>query len=212
MKLAMLTFCAGEGYKSCMNYGLSSKEKYCKRHNIDFIIEDDSADYFDGQRPLPWYKILMIKKYLPKYDYIFWSDADVLIKNYNFDIRKYIMSRQDVNFIFGEDWNYLNSGNFFIKNSLDSLNMLDLIYAQEHVINNMWWEQAAIIILHKCHKIFANMCYIEKNSRIFNAFNTELLDKEGEACGPYLYQEGDFLIHYPGITPHEVHQLMKKDF
>ena len=47
-----------------MDIGIQSKIKYCKKHNIDFILEDETADYFDKDRRYEWCKILMLKNIL----------------------------------------------------------------------------------------------------------------------------------------------------
>lgn len=210
-KAAMLTFCAGEGYTNCMQHGLNSKVEYCNMHGIDFICEDDSAPYYDGKRPMPWYKILMAKQHLPKYDFVFWSDADVLIKNFNFNINKYFSQHSNANFLFAKDFNAVNTGHFFVNNIEHSMDMLDLIYSQEHVINHMWWEQTAVILLLRDIESFSSRCHIEENGRLFNAFTPDLIEKEGQRAEPYIYKDNDFLIHYPGFKQEQVKSMMQRD-
>ena len=210
-KSAMLTFCAGDDYKHCMRHGLDSKAKYCKLHGIDFICEDDSAPYYDGKRPMPWYKILMIKHHLPKYDFVFWSDADVLIKNFSFSINEYASRHSNINFVFAKDFNAVNTGHFLVNGSEHSMDMLDLIYQQEHVINHMWWEQSAIILLLRDVESFSSKCHVEENGRLFNAFTPDLIQKEGEKAEPYIYKHNDFLIHYPGFKKEQVLRMMERD-
>lgn len=210
-KVAMLTFCAGDGYKRCMQHGLNSKAEYCKLHGIDFICEDDSASYYDGKRPMPWYKISMIKHHLLKYDFVFWSDADVLIKNFSFSINEYASQYRNTNFVFAKDFNAVNTGHFFVNNIEYSMDMLDLIYQQEHVINHMWWEQAAVILLLRDVESFSSRCHIEENGRLFNAFTPDLIEKEGKKVDAYIYKDKDFLIHYPGFKKEQVLRMMKRD-
>jgi FkbM family methyltransferase len=209
--IAMITFCAGEDYKKCMTLGISSKTQYCTKHGIPFIIADEKSACYDKRRPFSWSKIRMIKQYLRDYDYIFWSDADVLIKNFDFDLKAYIGRHPEANFIFSHCWNTINAGNFFIKNTAESMEMLDLIYDQHRYISHGWWEQAAIIHLLKANERFCKMTFIEKESRLFNAYSLTLIAKEGAKSSDFLYQPNDFLIHYCGIDIKTTQKLMQAD-
>ena len=210
--IAMITFCGGVEYKTKMRIGINSKIEYCRIKKIDFICDDETSDCYDSTRPYPWSKILMIKKYLQYYNYLFWSDADVLIKNYDFDLLEYVKSKpSSYNFIFPKCWNYINSGNFFVKNSPESFIMLDLIYSQKQFITHYWYEQQSIIHLLQTNTSFMNMTFFEDNNRLYNSYSPHLLIKEGKKAEQYLYQENDFLIHYCGINVNETSRLMNID-
>tara|TARA_R110002072_G_scaffold60435_3_gene153458 strand:- start:465 stop:2480 length:2016 start_codon:yes stop_codon:yes gene_type:complete len=212
IKIAMITFCAGEEYKKKMKIGVDTKKIYCKKKNIDFILNDESSDCYDNTRPYAWSKILMIKKYLPYYNYIFWSDADVLIKNFDFDLLEYINSKpSSYNFLFTKCWNYINSGNFFIKNTPETFIMLDLIYSQKQFIMHPFWEQQSIIHLLQTNTSFMNMTFLEDNNRLYNSYSHYLLIKEGNKAEKYVYKKNDFLIHYCGINANETSRLMNLD-
>jgi mannan polymerase II complex MNN10 subunit len=195
-----------------MQIVIDSKIKYCQKHKIDFINDDETAKYYDKKRPYSWYKILMIKEYLNNYDYVFWSDADVLIKNFDYDIRKYINdTNKEYNFIFSYCFNGINAGNFFVKNSKTSFESLDLIYSQTRFINNQWWEQMSILYLLDHNSHFKKITFIEKNNRFFNSYSQKLLVKEGSIVKPFCYDENDFLIHYCGLSTDVTSDLMKLD-
>ena len=176
-------------------------------NNIDFIKEDV---LYCEDRPCAWNKIPMTKKYLSSYDYVFWSDADVLIKNYDFDLRKYIEDKNDWDFVFSKCVWGVNSGNFFVKNTDSAIKMLDLIYSQTEFLNHGWWEQMAIIHLLETHEDFKSSCFIEENSRLFNAYTQDLNERSPE-FDQQKYQDGDFLIHYAGIDTDSVRKLMRED-
>ena len=210
--IAMLTFCGGLDYKEKMKVGINSKIEYCKNKKIDFICEDETSDCYDNTRHYSWSKILMIKKYLPYYNYIFWSDADVLIKNYDFDLLEYVNSKpSSYNFIFTKCWNYINCGNFFIKNTPETFIMLDLIYSQKQFITHYWREQQSIIHLLQSNTSFMNMTLLEDNNRLYNSYSRHLLIKEGNKAEKHVYKKNDFLIHYCGINVNETSRLMNID-
>lgn len=207
---AMITFCGGENYKNKMKIGIDSKRKYCAKNNIDFILDDENSSYYDKTRPFSWNKILMIKHYLKLYNFLFWSDADVLIKNMNFNLDKYIQEKDTSNysFIFTRCFNSINAGNFLIKNCPETFDMLDLIYNQTQYIHHGWWEQMAIIHLLENNIEFSKRCYIEKNNRLFNSYSTELKEVGHDE---YKYKDGDFLIHYCGLGAEKTHEFMIQD-
>ena len=205
IKIAMCTFYAGTEYKKKMDIGIQSKIKYCKLHNIDFILEDETADYFDNKRRYEWYKILLLTKHINNYDYLFWSDADVLIKNFDYSLTNYINNlNKDNIFIF------TYCPNFFINNYYNFLNSfrVDLIYNQTQFLNiNLWDQGATVHILQNNPEIFKKT-YIEKNVRLFNAYSIYNWNKIND---PYYYRTGDFLIHYAGINTEHTYKCMVVD-
>ena len=88
MKIGVLTLCIGDKYYEAVKSGIESKKAYCYKHGYDFIL--GSEDIYDKSRPIAWSKIKMIEKYLPKYDFVFCSDADVIIMNENIKLENFI--------------------------------------------------------------------------------------------------------------------------
>ena len=209
MKIAMCTHYAGDEYKKKMDIGIQSKVKYCKKHNIEFILEDETADYFDKDRRYEWCKILMLKKHIKNYDYLFWSDADVLIKNFDYSLLDYLKNCDKTKtFIFTKCYNFINNGNFFIKNDEYSIPVLDVIYNQTEFKDQNCCEQSATINVILNYPLFKNIWYIEPNARLFNAYS---IYHYSEQKAPQDYQNGDFLIHYAGIGTDETNKCMIQD-
>ena len=206
----MCTHYAGTEYKKKMDVGIQSKIKYCKKHNIDFILEDENADYFDNKRRYEWYKILLLKKHINNYDYLFWSDADVLIKNFDFSLTDYINNADPNNiFIFTHCPNFfINNGNFFVKNTPDTIQILDLIYSQTQFLNVNCCEQTATVYVLQNYPNIYSKTYIEKKSRLFNAYSIYNWSKIND---PLYYRDGDFLIHYAGINTELTSSCMSID-
>eukprot|EP00250_Pteridium_aquilinum_P024812 c29641_g1_i1 orf=131-757(+) len=112
LKFAMIT-ChdGGKGVPGRSFEGLAdlvnpNKLSYAKRHGYQFI---DASDLLDKSRPPSWSKILAVRKYLPQYNWIFWNDADDIIKsiagNKNFDEMPDLIVTKDVTGV--------NAGMFF---------------------------------------------------------------------------------------------------
>ena len=58
----------------------------------------------------------MLKKHIKNYDYLFWSDADVLIKNFDYSLLDYLKNCDKTKtFIFTKCYNFINNGKFFYK-------------------------------------------------------------------------------------------------
>jgi len=62
-------------------YTLEIFKKYCSMHNYDLIIGDHNTD-----RHPSWNKVLLLKKYYKKYDYLFWFDVDIIIQQLDYKL------------------------------------------------------------------------------------------------------------------------------
>ena len=84
-RILVLTLCIGADYRRKLQACLESKEAYCKKHGYDYILAGE--EWWDHDRPCAWSKVPFMKKHISdaivsgKYDYIWMSDADVLITN-----------------------------------------------------------------------------------------------------------------------------------
>ena len=190
LKIAICSLAIGDKYKECMKLGIESKIKYCKKHGYDFI-DDESVYHEEGKdRPIAWSKILMVKKYLPYYDYVVWMDADTMITNDEIKLEDYIKEHIDVReFLFTRDISYkINSGVFFVKYSHLSFQFLDLIYSKKEYIDSHTWEQEAINYIH------------DNNINNFHEYSVILPVEKQHLfnCCIGFYKQGMFLIHFYG--------------
>lgn len=188
MKIGVCSLTIGTEYKDATKYGRQSKIEYCEKNNYTFI---EDSEVYDITRPIPWSKILLIKKYLPFYDYILWLDGDTMILNYETKVELMIeeyMNNKD--FLMTRDsGNLINTGVWFIKNTYYSMNILKTIYNHIDYINDPYWEQGAFSDLYS-KNIFdlqSNCTILEQKMR--NIFNATI----------YEYKIGFFLIHLMGI-------------
>ena len=99
-QIAVLTLNIGHLYKKCTGYGTASKIIWCTQHDYTFINEESVYDKNDDPirdengnpifRPIPWYKLKLISKYLPAYDYILWLDGDTILLNMTYTVDDFI--------------------------------------------------------------------------------------------------------------------------
>jgi len=200
MKIAVVTFAVGADYKRAMAPGLESKRSWCARHGYDFHCGGDSV--WDRSRPIPWSKLLYLQSFLNDYDYLFVSDADVLITNPAARIEDVILPELGTKDLLWtlDACDHLNSGNMLLRCSAHSWirSFFDLVWNQKELIHHIWWENAAMIqVLQTVPDHAAHVATCTK-SWLFNAY---LFGPTGLAVDPprRLWQEEDLLLHFAGV-------------
>lgn len=210
-KIAMLTFCVGADYKKAMAPGIESKRAYCARHGYDF--HTDGEDVWDKSKPIPWSKFNFILKYLDAYDYIFWSDADVIILNQDLRLEGQVlpMLPPDRDILWTNDaCNHYNNGHMLIRGRTPwireyfrrCLEQTDLLY-------HIWWDNAAMIKIFETDPEVNRRMHVTKEHWMFNAY---VFGPKDTANDPdvRLYRHGDFLIHFAGVyDPWNIYRMMK---
>lgn len=193
-KIAMLTMCIGSEYQKKWKSAARSKEIYCNLHGYDFIYIKESMD---PSRKAHWTKLKALRKHLENYDWIFYSDADAHIMNFDKKLEDFItaFSRDNKTFlIISRDNVCLNSGNFFMKNCKRSIDYIDASYKNfppqpNYPIGRFlcnFNDQFGMYIESKKPKFKNGVLFVPQ--RVFNAYPCP-------CCGQK-YQAGDFLIHF----------------
>ena len=189
VKIGVCTMSIGEDYKRITRYALANKILYCKKHGYD-LIEDDSI--YREDKPIPWSKLLLMLKYLPKYDYIVWIDSDILIMNSNITLESLIQKYPKHDIICGNDNKMMNTGFLFVKNTKFSKNFLKDVYFNEYDPtedpNNRYqnWEQGSFINLYDKN-------HLKCKQKIFVTEPTEMNSYW------YNYYTGHFVLHFAGV-------------
>lgn len=185
-EIAVLTIAAGEDYYDAVELGIVTKTEYCKRHNYDFIC---LKEVLDPTRPPSWSKLKLIQQVLPKYQWVFWTDADALIMNPNIRLEDLIDDTYSV-VITSDPWACISCGHFFVKNTPWSYALLDTLYARTNCINHLVWEQQAFIETVQEDPMLMQQIKVLPQ-RSMNAF-------PGGPPG-CAYQPGDFIVHFAGF-------------
>lgn len=175
-------------------------KKYSEKYNCDFEFCDHSLD---TDRATAWSKLLLVKRLLKsdKYDYVVWIDDDILITDFNKDIRDFITTDKCI--IIQDDpqrnpaqpfLNYddINSGFIFFKNDDNTFNAIDQIYEMGGVSKfktERNWEQGVVIeFFNRCEQNLFDI----KPYRTFQSFHRGDNSKDQ-------WVMGDFSSHFSGI-------------
>ncbi len=181
---------------------LRSKQAYCDKHGYDFII-GGQEQLEKGDSPL-WVKYRLIQRYLPKYDYVFYSDADVLIMNdtiilediikENMEEKDNILVSVDTHSNIGTNVNRLclNTSNFFVKNDIWSLAFLENVYNQLVFRKHSLADQGAFNHLFYEEDENRENIKIIPNFKIFNS----IFPLPNAEVNLQFYTNNDFLLHY----------------
>jgi hypothetical protein len=210
MHIAVLTFAVGADYKRAMEPGMASKRAYCAQHGYTFL--EGGEDVWDRKKPIPWSKINFILKYLDEYDYLFWSDGDVIITNPERKLEDLLLPLMpaDKDMVWCRDaCGNLNNGNVLFRGrSAWVRDFLHRCYAQEQLTHHIWWDNAAFCFLYETVATDREHIVTVEDPALFNAY---LFDRENsaETNKVRLYKPGDFLIHFAGVyDPWNIHRCM----
>lgn len=185
MKIAILSLAIGESYKKAVYPSQQTKMTYCMRHGYDYI---DDESVYDKTRPIAWSKILLISKYLPKYDYVVWIDADAMIMDLSQKIEDKLQLMKGKDMMVISDWKMINTGVIFVKNTPQVKEFLAVWYAQTDFLNSHNWEQDALVNIHSTgygnvHKVLH--------------VNTHRYEAQIQSY-TFAYKKGHFILHLAG--------------
>ncbi len=208
--IAILTFAVGADYKRAMEPGMASKRAYAARHGYTFL--EGGEDVWDRKRPIPWSKINFILKYLDQYDYLFWSDGDVLITNPDLRLEDHVLpllpSGKDMLWCKDACEN-LNNGNVLFRGrSAWSRDFLERCYQQTDLLHHIWWDNAAFCRLYETNAKDKAMIETCMDPARFNSYIFSRNDRADDP-GIRLYKPGDFLVHFAGVYDSwNIHRFM----
>ena len=129
-----------------------NKARYAARHGYPLFMH---TQRLDSSRPAAWSKLLLVRKYLPYFDWVMWMDCDSFFQNQTMrldgggphegqDENPLLDDRYDV--VISADGVMVNTGVFFVRRSAWSFDFLGRVYGTKEspFINHPWWEQAAM--------------------------------------------------------------------
>jgi len=209
-KTAILTFCVGADYKKAMEPGIQSKREYAKRHGYDF--HTGGEDVWDRDMPIPWSKFNFILKYLDEYDWLFWSDADVIFLNQELKLEDHIFPHlpkdKDIMWTF-DACNHYNNGHLLIRGkSAWVRDYFQRCLQQKDLLYHIWWDNAAMIRLFEKNPEDNKKIHTLKEHWIMNSYLYGPKDTATDTS-TRLYKHGDFLVHFAGVySPMNINRLM----
>ena len=144
MKIAIVTLFTEE-IADYGAIGAANKQAYGRRHGYDCFVY---RERLDTRRHPAWSKLVAIKRHLPDYDWVFWTDADSLVMNGEQTLEAIIAKQENKDMIL--TWEAgaspVNTGQWLIRNTEWSSATLSAI--EDPACSNSrpkWFEQGALI-------------------------------------------------------------------
>lgn len=196
--IAILSMTIGKEYKSYTKYGKRGKIEYSLKHGYAF---HDDEDVLDKTRPIAWSKVLLILRYIQKYKYVAWIDADTYVMNCDSKIEDIISTwSNNRDILLTSDWKLPNTGVMFIKNTPWCHYFWCWIYTKISFIHHPNWEQSAFIDAYENDEFDAKShitllhCFYQ---RLFNSYW-------------FNFEPGDFILHFPGCFRDDVNNGLNR--
>lgn len=133
-------------YKEISELTLPNFVKYSNKHSLDFY---KSEQQFVDDKYIYWNKLLLIQKFLPLYDWVFYIDIDCLIVNSDKKVEDLIDNQYSI--IIGENYNpddwykdsktNLEMGTIFFKNSPITFEILNEMCKSPYDLSHPWQDQ-----------------------------------------------------------------------
>jgi hypothetical protein len=194
-RIAIITLAIGKDYRSALERALNSKREYASKHGYDYF--EFHEERWDRDRPIAWSKVPIWIEFSRKadYDFIWISDADVLITNMDKCLEDWVLPLlpNNKNLLIGWDsCGTPNSGNMILRTGPWAVDFFSRVWEQTQFLYHIWWEQMGIYYLMQTNKEDADKIEITQESYKFNAF----LKGKPETR---LWEKGDFLVHFAGV-------------
>lgn len=197
-------------YSEIVSFGTRSKKAYCKIHGYDFIVAEEKISSCYGipeTRELEpaWTKLGLISRVLEDYDWVFVTDADSIILNFDVKLEELIDEHYDIIACTEEESytevspykgsNYINTGQVFYKNSEVAKSIITEAWKMHGTYTKNSWEQARI------NKVIRTQGYSDRvlvhPAKHFN-------------IKPSLFEVGDFLVHMYSFHGVYLYMAMRK--
>ena len=210
-RIAIITMVIGADYEKSMEPGLKTKRDYAQKHGYDFHV--GGKEVWDRTRPIPWSKFNFILKHLDNYDYLFWSDADVIFLRQDLSLESHILPLLPPNkdLLWSRDaCNHTNNGHLLIRGRSQWVReFFKRAYDQTDLIHHIWWDNAAMDRLHQTVPTDMEKMETCNNHWLFNAFIYGPKNTADDTT-TRLYKHGDFLVHFAGVYDlWNIYRLMK---
>jgi len=194
-------------------YPLQNHEEYAALHGYTWMPVFRNLW---PNRPPSWHKMKLLMSLLknPNYKWVWMLDYDTLIMNFNLTIEEHVLTAgqqlwydgQYPDFIIGQDFNFMNGGSFFLHNTAWSREFVEKVWNYPNAgvqMVDFWWEQAVFSHMwkHELDYLLGHLLLVP--GYWFNSYPV--------AKGGYrAYEEGDFVLHFPGKMKHLFPEAIEK--
>src|SRR5262249_6806351 len=144
MQKALVSFGTDDAAKT-LAVAMPTFVDYARRHGYDLMTDVPMA--FD--RPHSWLKVPLLQQILERYDFVLWLDADAIIVDAEVDIETVVPRDAFQAFVVMDNGAGAGPclGVWALRSGDRSRRFLREVWAQEHLVNHKWWEQAAVMQL-----------------------------------------------------------------
>ena len=94
-----------------------------------------------------FHKLEVIRAYLPLAEWLFWIDDDAFFTDFRIDLRQFLAAVGDRDIVFCKSpvnprggWTWMSSGQFFIRNTPQTLALLDAVARTDLAVVKTWWD------------------------------------------------------------------------
>jgi hypothetical protein len=141
--------CGGTGlYATMMEVTAATLIPYAYRHRWDLVF---TREELAAPRPSPWNKVVLVQRLLKEYPVVCWIDADAIVVDGSEDIGAELDDDHDLYIVAHRDGDppaeVINSGVFVFRDTEWSRRFLAAVWAQDDLVDHVWWENAAIMRL-----------------------------------------------------------------
>lgn len=206
-----------ENYKDLSDLTFEqNKKKYCEKHGYPIICKTGNWNNV----PIMYEKFYLLTDALYAYqncEWVFYTDCDTLITNFTTRLEDFVKDvPENIHLIIGSDFNGVNAGNFFFRNSEKTRDFIHLTLTNIGITDN---EQEFIMDAWNGSKFWKEHIDV-RPQRQFNSYDFSIYEKkfgEKRTHGWFenddgYWKEGDFLIHFVSCSNSERIQLIKDKF
>lgn len=174
--------------KEAVTIALKDKQEYCDRHGYDFHTITETVKGRDAA----WAKLPGILSLLHRYEWIVSLDLDTVVYDHSIRLEEFLDPNHDM--IIGLDYNGINSGVFFLRNSTWSRALLTEAWTiTKEPMSYVWWEQSALMRLVKNEGVRNHIKYCPQmyfNSYISSEHSVNMQENN---------ERGPFIVHFAGV-------------
>ncbi len=211
MNVLILT-AADDEIREIGDISAENKTRYASMHGYSFTYAREYLPWIHwkgGDRS--WYKIPLVMRFLAEFYWVWWSDADSLIRNFHIKLEDILSTDRDL--VIGRDHQpftmptgtaervgMINAGNFMIRNCPWSFGFLSQVMDSTWIeeIGYYHREQGAMIRLLEDPENEAHVHYMPM--RVFNSYSNNVNAQEASWKPQDVYQAGDFVKHWAGVA------------
>lgn len=214
--IALVSWVFGDNYQRPGNISGLSKILYCAKFNyscydIRTLPSAQKRDNFDTPHYDPnnvescvWAKIQWMHQILGDHEWLWWSDADTVIRDYKHKLEPVIeeacRGRQFCDMIASKDWNGFNAGSFLLRRSAWSFQMLEHVLRKYTGPKKVFNEQSYMIEYLEAEGDPNKRRVTFVNQTIINAYN-----------GQAITSPVSLLLHFPATYMQHGRHATNKD-